>query len=72
MSWNYRVIITDNLNHNIHEVYYKEDGSLWMYTENPVSPYGENLKELKLDLEMMLQALSKPALVPSDFEETEK
>ena len=65
MSWNYRVMRRyDDL--GIYEVYYNEDGSVKGFSENPVSPRGGSISELKLDMERYMEALSKPIL---DYEE---
>lgn len=76
--WNYRVIRhkeTINLSSNpmekedqsfywyaIHEVYYDKDGNPTSITENPCDPYGEDLSELKENLEKMNAGLKKPIL----------
>lgn len=64
-GWDYRVIrkvqggIED---YEIHEVYYRPDGTIEAITENPVIPYGETPEELKKDILMQLQGLDKPVL----------
>lgn len=79
--WNYRVVeknITnkidcsemeyENVSYSIHEVYYDEDGNITMWSAESISPYGEGcVKDLKADLEHMLEACSKPILKESDL-----
>lgn len=71
MSWNHRVVkYTDGegtTHFGVHEVYYDKEGRPSMYTESAMSPYGETLEELQLDLERMLGALTKPVLTDDDF-----
>ena len=69
MSWNHRIIRRSNApstdpewNYQIHEVYYKKDGSIDAWTENPVTPLGENLIELQSDISLFSKALDQPAL----------
>jgi hypothetical protein len=67
MSWNYRVMTLDNgKSYGIHEVYYKEDGTLSMYSDS-IDPYGESIEELENDLKLMLKAFKKDVLTPEDF-----
>lgn len=62
MSWNYRIIRSAHDGSvGIHEVYY-DDGIPTGWSENPSSPYGETLNELKKEFEMMARALSMPVL----------
>jgi|GEM_PF-1216674 len=69
MSWNHRVIRRSNApstdpewNYQIHEVYYKWDGSIEAWTENPVAPLGEDLIKLKSEFSLFSKALDRPAL----------
>lgn len=66
MTWNYRVIkSTDEHGETllqIHEAFYNDSGELSLITENPVTPAGETLDELKADLEHMLEDLMHPVL----------
>jgi YD repeat-containing protein len=74
MSWNHRVVsYTDaegTTHFGIHEVYYDESGRPTMYTESAMSPYGESLEELRIDLERMRAALEEPVLTDDDFKKT--
>lgn len=73
MSFNYRIIRRDYpcgpnneeiaSVYQIHEVHYREDGSISSWTQDPIAPYGENLSELKADLNYLIAALHKPVLV---------
>ena len=70
MTWNYRIIhknipfiMGDRGSYQIHEVYYKKNGKIYAYTQNPVGPFGESKKELIECLKMMLKdAKNKPVL----------
>ena len=61
MIWNYRVIEHDRF-FAIHEVYYNDKGNITAISEDPMHPHGENLKELKGDIEYFLQAFNSPVL----------
>lgn len=79
--WNYRVVEKnrkykidcseieyENVSYSIHEVYYDEDGSITMWSQSPISPFGDgDWRDLKADLEYMLEACSKPILKKSDL-----
>ena len=65
MIWNYRVIRKvekEEYTFGIHEVYYKEDGTVEGWTENHGGPFGETVEELQRKLELMKTALDKPVL----------
>lgn len=69
MSWNYRVMrheysngVTTAHDLEIHEVYYNDDGTVRGWTENGISPSGEDMAELNRDLDKMEEALGKPIL----------
>jgi len=64
--------LDDYESYEIHEVYYDEAGKPKMYTENPMKPFGESVRELRQDLMWMLSALDKPVLTPRDFPENEE
>lgn len=64
MSWNYRVILNEHGEHEIHEVYYTEDGEIDMMTEKAIAPYGETKLDLKWCLEAMLRACDEPVIEP--------
>lgn len=70
MTWNYRIIketINNTIHYSIHEVYYDENGAPSFFSENPITPYGEYLDDLKKDLQLMLKAFDKPVLDASIF-----
>jgi len=59
MTWNHRVIqrtVHDETFYEFHEVYYNKAGQIIGMTENPVTPLGESLKELREEAIMFLQA----------------
>lgn len=59
--WNYRVIESEEV-FCIHEVYYNSKGEITAFSEDPITPLGDTLDELKGDLEYYLQALDRPVL----------
>lgn len=79
--WNYRVveknikdkidcseIVYDNTSYSIHEIYYDEDGNITMWSAESIAGYSEgDWRDLKADLEHMLEACSKPILKESDL-----
>jgi hypothetical protein len=70
MSWNHRVMSLDGgKSFGIHEVYYHDDGTPWMFTENSIKPFGDNPQELKEELMQMIRAFDSPVLTPEDFPE---
>lgn len=46
----------------IHEVYYKGDGEIWGWSENPMSIYFENFKEVGHLVKQIRAATRKPVL----------
>ena len=66
MTWNYRVI-EDKEIFRIHEVYYNNTGAITAISEDPITPEGETMEELKGDLEYYFQALKKPVLKKEDI-----
>jgi hypothetical protein len=70
MTWNYRVlrtIINGEETFAIHEVYYDKNGNPDSCTKRASEPFGENLKELRSDMDRMLEAFSQPVLEYSMF-----
>lgn len=67
MHWNYRVIRKQDIksecsSYYIHEVYYREDGSIDSWTESLMKPHGETREELREDIRLFLQAFRRPVL----------
>jgi hypothetical protein len=68
MNWNYRVIRKKyheaSIEHyyEIHEVHYDEKGNIRAWTETPIWPMADSLKDLKKSLKMMLKDCNKPIL----------
>ena len=65
--WNYRVIrkrhaALDSISYEVHEVYYRDDGGVELWTHSPVKPYGDALEELREDIGFFLQAFRRPVL----------
>lgn len=75
MSWNYRVIKhvapkTNEVFLQLHEVYYSDqDSEPNGVTIDAVTVGGETTDEIKWVLEKMAEALEKPILDYSDFDE---
>ena len=56
MSWNYRVMhhkVGVQEYYGLHEVYYKEDGSVWLWTNDP-EVMGDTVDEIGSTLRMMI------------------
>ncbi len=69
MSWNYRIIrrnFKGHVSYQVHEVYYRPDGTVEGWTENPINPVGETPEELKQDFSRQLLAFESPIL---DYEQ---
>lgn len=72
--WNYRLIEKENRwkdktgkeyfekYFEIHEVYYREDGEIWAWSENPMSIYFEDYKEIGQLIKQIKNATKKPVL----------
>jgi len=66
-TWNYRVIrkvgpLSGDTTYQIHEVYYREDGSIDCWTQQPVEPLGVSESQLRNDLHAFLAAFRQPVL----------
>jgi hypothetical protein len=59
--WNYRVIESEDV-FRIHEVCYNSKGQITSFSEDPITPLGETMEELRGDLEYYMQALDRPVL----------
>jgi len=60
MSWNYRIIFSNDT-YAIHEVYYKNNNII-SWSENSISPMGDSIKELSEDIKNMKKAFDLPIL----------
>ena len=72
--WNYRVIRhhhseTDSVTYHVHEVYYREDGGIEGWTQEPVTPMGEMAEELREDIRYFLHAFRCPILEVKETDE---
>jgi hypothetical protein len=65
--WNYRIVIDKNGMYSIREVYYNEDNSIYMCSEEPEGVSGESLEDLKLCFEHMKLAFGKPCLIEENI-----
>lgn len=75
MTWNYRVFrnTTEGMDSfEIHEVYYDESGRPHSYMESASQPFGDNVEELRAEIQYMLEALQHPILTAADFQRTGK
>jgi hypothetical protein len=66
-TWNYRVIrkiapISEETTYQIHEVYYREDGTIDCWTQLPVEPLGVSEAQLRNDIHAFLAAFRHPLL----------
>lgn len=65
-KWNYRLMRhTDAFGREyfaIHEAYYNDVGEVTAWTDDAASPMGENVDEVRGDLERMLRALDYPVI----------
>lgn len=66
MTWNHRVIREPTgdgyWGYSIHEVHYDDDGKPEMMTSGDMSPHGETIEVLRMELEMFSRALDRPVL----------
>lgn len=72
MSWNYRVCFRPSIpggGHQIHEVYYDDEGRIKFYTERPVSAFGDDKEELYEDFAKMWKAFDEE---PLDLDRVDK
>lgn len=67
MTFNHRVIRDKDGYLAIHEVYYNGDGSLAARTESAVWVGGEDLAEVREQLELMLRCLDAPVIDDFDW-----
>ena len=64
MTWNYRIVseeAPDGEFYQLYEIYY-DDGKIIGMLESPSKPYGEDVEELRANLEQMLRAFERPIL----------
>ena len=65
MHWNYRVVEHDS-EFAVHEVFYRDDGSIAGMTETPVHPRAESLEVLIEEFGRYQRALTEPVLPYDD------
>jgi hypothetical protein len=71
MSWNYRVVMQEANGYKslgLREIYYNEDDSIFAMSREDEAPLGDDIEDLRGDLEIMMEALDKPVLVEKDIE----
>jgi hypothetical protein len=66
-TWNYRVIrktcpSSGDSTYQIHEVYYRDDGGIDCWTQEPVEPLGVSEAQLRKDVHAFLSAFRLPVL----------
>lgn len=66
MSWNYRVVKTED-SLVIYDVYYDSEGRPIGRHLNPSYLYGNIVEDLKEHLQLMMEALDKPILLDSEI-----
>ena len=60
--WDNRIVKhekDDTVYYSVHEVFYKEDGRIYGYTENPITILGETVEDVKSQLEMIMKDIEK-------------
>ena len=70
MTWNYRVLRHVEKAeewYQVHEVYYRENGSITSCSEEAIAPFGETVEELQEVIELMKAAFDKPAIPYDDI-----
>lgn len=72
-TWNHRIVQKrdphyDDVYYEVHEAHYNDDGQLCAITENPITPYGDDIEGLKWTLEHMLKACDHPILIDGEIE----
>lgn len=69
MSWNHRILAHDlgvDIEFQIHEVYYDENGVPYGYTQKPIPVCSDTIKGIKWTLRRMLESTKKPILWAGD------
>ena len=70
--WNNRIIKHEKDGatwYSVHEAFYNEDGSIYAYTDDPISIVGETEEEAVEQAEQILRDIKdKPVLVASELE----
>jgi hypothetical protein len=66
MHWDYRLFFEDGI-YTIRTVYYDDRGAIAACSEKESAPFGESLAELQEELNLLQEALKKPALSASDL-----
>lgn len=73
--WNHRIIkhvTSDSEWFAVHEVYYDDDGTPNSCTSEPIKIIQEDLKDIEWEIDKIKEALQKPVLHYSYFEELEQ
>jgi hypothetical protein len=69
MGWNHRILAHEHSNEielEIHEVYYDKDGNPNSCTKNSISVHADTLEGIKWVLERMTECADKPILYYGD------
>jgi hypothetical protein len=70
MSWNYRVIRTED-EFTIHEVFYRDGKTVAGWTETPVYPRAKSAEDLRQEVARYTEALNSPVLNGDALESTQ-
>lgn len=70
MSWNHRVVrrtypnthMDDSIVYEIHECYYREDGTIEGLTQEPIRIVEESMDDLRKTIQRLTQCLEKPII----------
>lgn len=64
--WNYRIVesvgSTGDKYYSVHEIYYDKSNEIVSWYVEPMFPTGETVSELTKDVELMLEAMTKPPI----------
>jgi hypothetical protein len=70
MSWNYRVlkhVAGEEEWYQIHDVYYRRNGSIRACSEEAHTPFGETVEELQEEFKLMKIAFDMPTIPYEDI-----
>jgi hypothetical protein len=65
--WNYRLMLAENGEWHLREVYYDADDNVVGWTANPAAPWGETADEIASVMRLMLEAFDRPPLTESEL-----
>ena len=68
--WNNRIVKHERdgtVYYSVHEVFYKEDGGIYGYTEDPITILGETVEDVKSQLEMIMTDIEKHEVIDASL-----